>query len=259
LRDYGATLIDGSQIYLDLREPMCFSYFLHGCIPHERSEVKVLACLAREGDFFVDVGANVGFYTALARRWVGTSGMVLAFEPNPKCLALLAKSFGGDRKVTIVPSALGSAQGTGRLHVPFQGDRATLAAIQTARCSEVEVAVTSLDDYLQQHALPCPSLVKIDCEGMEFPVLQGMVNVLRAERPPIIAFEYIAEDALRFGATLDVITEYIHTTSRGVYQFFRFDPGARLRADRLQEATAQNDLIAVPAWRRSALADLVSA
>ncbi len=237
---------------------MCFSYFLHGCIPHERSEVTVLGSLAREGDFFVDVGANVGFYSALARRWVGTTGMVLAFEPNPKCLALLGKSFGSDPKVTIVPSALASAQGTGRLRVPFQGDRATLAAIQSTRCLEVEVSVASLDNYLRQHVLPCPSLVKIDCEGMEFHVLLGMANVLRAERPPIIAFEYIAELASGFGATLDMITEYIQTTSRGVYQFFRFDPGARLRADRLQEATAQNDLIAVPAWRRSDLGDLVS-
>jgi FkbM family methyltransferase len=237
---------------------MCFSCFLHGCIPHERSEAAVLGSLAREGDFFVDVGANVGFYTALARRWVGDSGMVLAFEPNPKCLALLGMSFGGDRKVTIVASALGSAQGTGRLHVPFQGDRATLAAMGSTRCSEVEVGVTSLDDYLRQHVLPCPSLVKIDCEGMEFAVLQGMANVLRAERPPIIAFEYIAENALRFGATLNMVTEYIQTTSRGLYQFFRFDPGGRVRADRLQEATAQNDLIAVPAWRRSALGDLAS-
>jgi FkbM family methyltransferase len=250
--------MDGSHIYLDLREAMCFPYFLHGYIPHERSEMTVLGSLAREGDFFVDVGANAGFYSALARRWVGSSGMVLAFEPNPKCLALLGESFSGDPKVTIVPSALGRAKGTGRLRVPVHGDRATLGAIQSTLCSEVQVSITTLDDYLREHALPCPSLVKIDCEGMEFVVLQGMANVLRAERPPIIAFEYIEEFAAQFGASLNMINDYIQTTSGGAYRLFRFDHGGRLRADRLEEATAQNDLIAVPAWRWSALGDLVS-
>jgi MoaA/NifB/PqqE/SkfB family radical SAM enzyme len=126
------------------------------------------------------------------------------------------------------------------------------------RCSEVQVSVTTLDDYLHEHALRCPSVVKIDCEGMEFLVLQGMANVLRAERPPIIAFEYIEEFAAQFGVSLNIITGYIQSTSRGAYRFFRFDHGGRLRADRLEEATAQNDLIAVPGWGLSRLGDLMS-
>ena len=112
LRRYGASLVDGSELLLDGRESMSFQIFLQGCIPHERSETEVLKHLTKPGDVFVDVGANVGFYTALARTWVGTEGKVIACEPNPACLALLRQSFASAPNVIMVPCAVGCENAT---------------------------------------------------------------------------------------------------------------------------------------------------
>src|SRR5690242_1374769 len=55
----------------------------HGCWigTYERHTQKVLTEIIRPGDIVLDIGANVGFYTLLAARLVGSSGLVIAFEP----------------------------------------------------------------------------------------------------------------------------------------------------------------------------------
>ncbi|PYU96020.1 MAG: hypothetical protein DMG25_02915 [Acidobacteria bacterium] len=256
-RRYQATLVDGSEICVDLKESMCFPILLHGCIPHEVSEAQVLERSTREGDVFVDVGANVGFYTALARRWVGLSGTVVAFEPNPNCVQLLRQSFGTDPNVLIIPSALGKEKGTGQLCVPYHGDRATLGKRPSKSARVYEVAVDTLDDFLRQRHLPSPSVVKIDCEGMEYLVLQGMEGVLKTPRPPVIAFEYIEPLTQDFTVSLPEIIEFVQEKSGGAYQFFRIDYAGKLRDHDLHVATAQNDLVAVPSWRQDLLVGVV--
>ena len=126
MRRYRAVLVDGSDIVLDLRETMCFSLFMEGRIPHERSLCRIFKRLVRQGDIFVDVGANVGFYTAVARKWVGPSGRVIAFEPNIKCVNLMKLSFAPNANVTIVPKAAGKASCREKLYVPIRGDRASI-------------------------------------------------------------------------------------------------------------------------------------
>ena len=194
LRFYRAALVDGSELCLDLRESMCFPYFLHGCIPHETSEAEILKRLTRNGDLFIDAGANMGFYTALARRWVGPSGLVVSFEPNPACVDLMRRSFLSDSNVMIVPCALGKEIGTGELRVPRQGDLATLdyAACNANRMLKVDIV--TLDSFLAERRLPTPCVVKVDCEGMEYSVMRGMETVLKTTHPPVIAFEYIKTD-----------------------------------------------------------------
>jgi FkbM family methyltransferase len=236
---------------------MCFPYFLHGCIPHETSESEILKRLTREGDLFIDAGANMGFYTALARRWVGSSGMVISFEPNPACVDLMRRSFASDSNVMIVPCALGKEIGTGDLRVPRQGDLATLDYPARNADTILKVNIVTLDSFLAERRLPTPCVVKVDCEGMECAVMQGMESLLKTTRPPAIAFEYIDELARRFGVNLSEIMDYIQETSSGAYEFFRVDYGGKLRSRDLFRPTAQNDLVAVPSWRRRLVEDLL--
>lgn len=257
LKSYRAALVDGSELCLDLREPMCFPCFLHGCIPHETSETEILRCLTKEGDLFVDVGANVGFYTALARQWVGSSGMVVSFEPNAECVGLLRRSFASDANVIIVPCALGREIATGQLYVPRQGDLGTLGFPPSKPYRMFKVDIVTLDGFLAERGLPTPCVVKVDCEGMEYSVMQGMEAVLKTTRPPVIAFEYIDKHAGQFGADLGGITRYVQEKSGGAYEFFRIDYGGKLRSWDLLRPTAQNDLVAVPSWRRHLLDGLL--
>jgi FkbM family methyltransferase len=251
MKSYRARLIDSSILVLDLREAMCFPIFLHGCIPHEISEVKILKHLTRPGDLFIDVGANVGFYTALARKWVGLSGSVFAFEPNLKCIDLLKLSFSNDQNVVIVPKALGNRSGVGKLYVPEKADMATLGIARHKPKNIFEVEVIRLDDFIRDNSLPIPSVVKIDVEGMELSVIQGMGDLLNNTlQPPVIAFEYSKIFLREYNTSLSELIDYVQKRSGNAYQFFRVDYSGKLRANDIHVPTAQNDLIAVPNWRK---------
>jgi FkbM family methyltransferase len=183
--------------------------------------------------------------------------MVVSFEPNPACVGLMRRSFVSDANVMIIPCALGKEIGVGELRVPRQGDLATLDYPACNANRILKVDIVTLDGFLAVRRLPTPCVVKVDCEGMEYSVMQGMEAVLKTTRPPVIAFEYIDKLAGHFGANLGEIMRYVQETSSGAYEFFRIDYDGKLRSRDLLRPTAQNDLVAVPSWRRRLLEGLL--
>jgi FkbM family methyltransferase len=141
----------------------------------------------REGDWVVDVGANIGRYTAHMGACVGRSGRVLAFEPVAVSFALLAANVRatGLRNVTLFNVALSSAAGVSSMTVPAYED-STLDNYYRAHISdegEHPVMCLPLD------AIPIPKpvrLVKIDAEGHDLQVLRGMEALLQKDRPILI-------------------------------------------------------------------------
>jgi FkbM family methyltransferase len=130
-----------------------------------------------EGDTFVDVGANVGYYTLLASQLVGGLGRVVAVEVSPSILALLEANLalaGCPQTVRTVHAAAAAAPGT--LTV-FRGPDHLLGWTSTlARrglTPETQVEAAPLDELLTPEELATARLVKIDVEGSEADVLAG--------------------------------------------------------------------------------------
>ncbi len=257
MRSYPVELIDGSHLILDLKQGMSCHYFLHGCLPHEMSEVKILKKLTKLGDVFIDVGANVGFYTALARKWVGPSGLVVAFEPNIRCVELMKKSFNSDPNVIIVPKALGSERKMAKIYIPSLGDLATLDIARRDAKYVDDIEVIKLDDFIRETSLRPPSLIKIDVEGYEMSVIQGMRGLLAGSQPPIIAFEHIESFLADYEASLPKLIDYVQSTSNNAYRFYRVDYDGKLRKENIEVPTAQNDIVAVPEIRSDDLNDIL--
>lgn len=154
---------------------------------------RALEKLLMPGDTFVDVGANVGYFTLLAAKRVGLAGKVVALEPTPRALGLLEKSVAHNRagQVRVVACAAGASEGTMRLAQP---DRANLGSVTQARAGEgFEVAVRPLDAVLEGLR---PTVIKIDVEGAEGLVLDGAEWVLRRDRP-VLLVEYSPEPLRR--------------------------------------------------------------
>jgi FkbM family methyltransferase len=128
-----------------------------------------------EGHTVIEAGANAGAYTVLFARWVGPRGKVYAFEPVPAIATLLAGQLrlnGVADRVTIVPSALGAAQGTMALLAPgWSGINRAPVSSQEADAA-IEVPVTTIDDFCARERV-APDVIKIDVEGAELAVLQG--------------------------------------------------------------------------------------
>lgn len=84
---------------------------------YEKAETRFFRSACRPGMIFLDVGANVGYYTALAMRTLQTEGAIVAMEPDPDSFSYLRKtvSANGPAKVTCVPKAAAAQSGQATL------------------------------------------------------------------------------------------------------------------------------------------------
>lgn len=159
----------------------------------EVEQTRCLAGLLRPGQTFVDVGANVGFYSLLASRLVGATGTVVAFEPMPRNIALLHRhvALNNAKNITIVPAACanctsvdlfcaGENDALGHL-AGANGEKESGPAVSRPSI----VATLSLDEAAETLGI-VPDVVKIDVEGAELRVLAGAHGILTRSRPVLL-------------------------------------------------------------------------
>jgi FkbM family methyltransferase len=149
------------NIYTGLQEFPDMAYLLH---------------VLRPSDLFVDIGANVGSYTILACKGVGASGY--AFEPIPATFARLRENMRLNHiedKVVCLNVGIGEAPETIRFTARLDTVNHALAAGEVD-AEAIDVPVLMLDSIMQDKH---PSLIKIDVEGYETPVIKGAMETLR--------------------------------------------------------------------------------
>lgn len=161
---------------------------------YEPETVALLRAHLPRGGTFIDVGANLGYLSAVAAGLVGREGQVHAFEPHPdyrRRLEILAEEnliYG----IRVNPIALGEEPGTAKIWTTTGANIGWNTMVpgfmkESVDRREVEVPVERLDDYCEREGVGEISLVKIDVEGFELLVLRGMRRLLEAgQRPPII-------------------------------------------------------------------------
>jgi len=144
------------------------------------------------GDVFVDVGANVGFFSMIAAARVGASGRVLAIDADPRALAQLERNvrLNGRETITILPVAASDRAGTLRFTIAEQLGWSTAVADFPHRpaIDTVTVPARPLDEIVAEE-LPggrAVRLVKIDVEGHEASVLRGARELIAARRTTFI-------------------------------------------------------------------------
>ena len=149
-----------------------------------------LTALLGEGDVFLDVGANLGYFSLIAASLVGPGGRVLAFEPAPTTRGYLMRSVerNGFANVEVRPEALWSEAGAMTLMETPRLGGSHLATEAEGSGRAVEVPLAALDGLRGEGALSIDRLhlVKMDIEGAEPFALAGMERVLREFRPTII-------------------------------------------------------------------------
>ncbi|MCB0112888.1 MAG: FkbM family methyltransferase [Caldilineaceae bacterium] len=164
----------------------------------------------RRGDLCFDVGAHVGSRLSL---WAGMGARVVALEPLPHCMALLRRLYGGRPNVVLVEAAAGTEPGHATIHLdPTNPTIATLsqqwiAAVQRRADfahvtwdEAIDVPVITLDSLIAQHGVPV--FCKIDVEGFEHAVLQGLSQPI-----PMLSLEYTPADIPSSLACIDRLCE----------------------------------------------------
>jgi len=130
----------------------------------------------RSGSVFVDVGANVGYYTLLASKLVGAQGRVYAVEAVPSTASILKANvkLNECRNVRVYNVAAWSSKGQIVLSVPWS--MYGFASVAKGSGETLMVNATTLDDILKEEGFV--DLIKIDVEGAEYEVLVGAKEVL---------------------------------------------------------------------------------
>jgi FkbM family methyltransferase len=139
-----------------------------------------------------DVGANIGYVSLALAKVIGEAGHVVAFEPLPANLLRLRANMAlnpeGDR-VQVVGGAVGARTTQEPFMVHESGGMGKLQASkgrQTDYEGTLTVEVIALDDWIAENKVAPPELIKIDVEGGEAAVLEGMSSTLKSDRPAIL-------------------------------------------------------------------------
>jgi len=143
--------------------------------------------LVRRGDVAYDIGANVGFFTVLLGRLVGPEGAVAAFEPLPATAESLRRNaaLNGFGHVTVFANAVGRAPGPVKLALREESTWAKLADA-TSTGPTLDVTMVAIDGLVEAGTIRPPAFVKIDVEGAELEVIEGMRRTLLQHRPIVL-------------------------------------------------------------------------
>jgi FkbM family methyltransferase len=187
---YRCAQLDGFRIYAAEKDYLVGAAVLAGC--YEPHVTDLLRGLLRRGAVFVDIGANVGYFSLMAASLVGPRGQVIAFEPRPDNVALLTLSVkdNGFTNVIVHPHAVAEREQVFKVY-PSQ-DTSLSHVVEADRKVDhtgqvYSVRAVALDEFLAD--LPRLDFMKIDIDGNELRAFQGMRGLLRRHRP-VIAFEY---------------------------------------------------------------------
>lgn len=150
----------------------------------------LLCGLVREGDNVLDVGAQLGYVSMALAGKVGVAGAVYAFEPDPVARERLewAIRANGLPQIHVFPNALSDGTQEIDFHVsPVVGWSTAVSGTHHGDLDTIRVSATRLDDLANQGSIRRPlRLVKIDVEGHEAAVLDGMQNLLAEDNPIVI-------------------------------------------------------------------------
>jgi FkbM family methyltransferase len=174
---YRRRMRDGFVMELDLFEWAQLELAREGHT--EPLTMALLHDLLRPGDTFVDVGAHVGFVSLVARTLVGDRGRVVAVEPQPyNCERMLRNwELNQYSNLNLHVAAAGSHMGVVKLPQQAASDKSKLSLalpMSDALALEYEVPIVTLHHLIQRLDTECVRTLKIDVEGFELDVLQGL-------------------------------------------------------------------------------------
>lgn len=171
-------------------------YYTYAVSRFWEAEIEPIKCLIKPGDFTMDLGANVGWYTVLFARLVGERGKVYSVEPIPDTFVLLSTVVQKLRlnNVELFNCAVSDKDGSAAMEIPkhdYGGDNFYMAHIIAGQSHDpaldrVEVSLHSLDSLIPKELARTVTFIKCDVEGHELAVLKGAAELFKRARPAMM-------------------------------------------------------------------------
>ena len=205
------TIKSGSGTGLRFDTGLGTNLFITG--EYERPVQGAISSLVKQGDVCYDIGANLGFFTVLFGRLAGTAGIVYAFEPVPSNASVLERNarLNGLSNIQILRMACSRQSGSSELMLARHIGGAVLksAGVPPDLNGSIVVETATIDSLVNTQKIAPPNVVKIDVEGAEMDVLEGMKKVLK-EWGPAVIIEVDDASAAKCEEKLSKCREFLH-------------------------------------------------
>lgn len=207
------------------------TYYSKWVVEHSTLEIALAELLplrryVPRGSCVVDVGANIGCHTVTYANWVGTDGVVVAFEPVLESFNCLEHNVKDLPQVMTVNAALSDTESYRDIHVPPENLGASCLTDD-----EGPIITVLLDDFHLRNV----SFIKIDVEGYEVKVLRGAVKTILEWRP-VMLIEVNRGALARYGSTAEELRYLIESSGYST----------QITDDRIPWSDPQFDILCIP-------------
>lgn len=208
---------------------------------YERGTLDIIGKILKQGDVFVDVGANIGLMSIYAGLKVGEKGSVYAFEPNPNTKSLLLENIHLNKikNIKVEGLALSNEIKDSKIYDRWDINRGGASLIKPSNPTQsYDIHETTFSEYfnLDQEI----KLIKIDVEGFELEVLKGAeAFILNTKTPPVLIIEFSSMRVNTFGEDTEPL--YTYLKDLGKYRIFKSTRGKE-RISKLIEIKGKENL-----------------
>jgi len=190
-------------------------------VPYEPEVTCFLTGVLKPGMVFIDVGANLGYYTLLGAKRVGPHGQVHSFEPAPLQFRHLTLNVETNQIANVVLNncAVADRVGETQLFMSDGWNQGTHSlGMAQGNMRECRVKCTSLDEYVAEAGLCHVDVVKIDVEGAELLVCRGASRTLTLLKPPVIVFEACEKWTQALSHSTSHVKEFLEGCGYAIYR-----------------------------------------
>lgn len=177
----------GLKINLHLDDWIQQNIFFVG--DYEKAELQTLNKFLKSDSVFIDIGANFGLFSLCASKLIRDDGKIISFEPFPQNYQSLVQNVKLNNLTQIVTVNAAIGQEVGKLTMYYDEKEQNLGMASARPLDNgtvVEVDIFTLDSYLELNPVDKIDYIKIDVEGFELAVLNGMKNSLEKFKPNLL-------------------------------------------------------------------------
>ncbi len=178
-----------------------------------------------KGNTVIDIGAHIGLYSLIFAESVGDRGLVYAFEPEVKNFRLLKKNvkINGYKNITLLKKAVSNYSGKAKIFLSMSNslDHRIYKSVDHKKAENI--SVVKLDQMKDIASKPI-DFVKIDVQGIEYFVLQGMKKCIQKNVNMKILIEFWPYGQIQAGIKP---IDFLNLIKRNKFKIFEIDDNKR--------------------------------
>lgn len=224
--------INNAIVMLNTKDPVISGALTFGV--YEKTEIALMQRICKPGYVMLDIGANIGLYTAIAGCNIGPYGRVISFEPDPESYHYLKKTVAANKltNVTLVQAAASFGNGKTLLFTSSnnRGDHRLYGNDHAD--GQLEIQTLRIDDYLEEQNLSVIDVIKIDVQGFEAHVISGMKKTIQSSPCLIMLMEFWPEGLTLAGSDPHQLLDQLESLGLTLYEIKNVNHFIRLENKR---------------------------